>query len=91
MIEVKQTQTEDSLQFSVTITDGNGVTQHQVTMSQATYESLTGGEWTPVECVRAAFRFLLDREPKESILSTFDIPVISRYFPSFEQDLSGYL
>ena len=33
MIEVKQTQTEDPLQFSVTITDGDGVSQHQVTMS----------------------------------------------------------
>ena len=60
-------------------------------MSQATYESLTAGEWAPVECVRTAFRFLLDREPKESILSTFDITVISRYFPSFEPDFDGYL
>ena len=91
MIEIQQTQTEDPLQFSVTITDGDGVTHHQVTMSQATYESLTAGEWTPVECVRAALRFLLDREPKESILSTFDITVISRYFPSFEHDFDGYL
>jgi hypothetical protein len=41
--------------------------------------------------VEAAFRFLLDREPKEAILSRFDITVISRYFPEFERELPGYL
>ncbi|MDA2935244.1 hypothetical protein MYX82_13020 [Acidobacteria bacterium AH-259-D05] len=90
MIEVEQTKTEDPFEFSVTIREGSGETHHRVTMSQATYESLTGGRVTPDSCVRAAFKFLLDREPKESILSTFDMTIISRYFPSFEQDFSGY-
>ena len=36
-------------------------------------------------------RFLLDREPKESILSRFDVTVISRYFPEFERELPRYL
>jgi hypothetical protein len=31
--------------------------------------------------IEAAFRFLLAREPKESILARFDVSVISRYFP----------
>ena len=39
----------------------------------------------------AAFRFLLDREPKESILRRFDVAVISRYFPEFERELPRYL
>jgi hypothetical protein len=34
---------------------------------------------------------LLDREPKESILGHFDVAVISRYFPEFEQELPRYL
>jgi hypothetical protein len=34
---------------------------------------------------------LLDREPKESILRRFDVTVISRYFPEFEQELPHYL
>jgi hypothetical protein len=29
---------------------------------------LTAGKHTPERCLEAAFRFLLDREPKESIL-----------------------
>ena len=36
-------------------------------------------------------RFLLDREPKESILGRFDVTVISRYFPEFERELPHYL
>ena len=48
-------------------------------------ESLVAGG-RPVDVfVRACFRFLLDREPKESILREFDIDVIEGYFPGFEQ------
>jgi hypothetical protein len=32
------------------------------------------------------FRFLLGREPKESILGRFDATAISRYFPEFERE-----
>ncbi len=37
------------------------------------------------------FGFLLDREPKESILGRFDVTVIARYFPEFERELPNYL
>jgi hypothetical protein len=49
------------------------------------------GKHTPERCVEAAFRFLLDREPKEAILRRFDVTVISRYLPEFEQELPRYL
>jgi hypothetical protein len=42
-------------------------------------------------CIEAAFRFLLDREPKESILARFDVSVIQRYFADFERELPRYL
>ena len=45
----------------------------------------------PVQGVEAAMRFLLDREPKESILPAFDIDVIRRYFPEFDDALPSYL
>jgi len=35
--------------------------------------------------------FLLDREPKESILGAFDISVIRRYFPEFDEAFPAYL
>ena len=49
------------------------------------------GTHTPEHCIEAAFQFLLDREPQESILRHFDITVISRYFPEFERELPRYL
>jgi hypothetical protein len=52
---------------------------------------VTAGKHTPERCLEAAFRFLLDREPKESILGRFDAMVISRYFPEFERELPRYL
>jgi hypothetical protein len=51
-----------------------------VTMVRDTCERLTAGTHTPERCIEAAFEFLLDREPEESILRRFDVTVISRYF-----------
>jgi hypothetical protein len=34
---------------------------------------------------------VLDREPKESILAVFDMRVIRRYFPEFDDAFPGYL
>ena len=65
--------------------------RHHVTMARDTCERLTMGTHTPERCIEAAFRFLLDREPKESILRRFDITAISRYFTEFERALPGYL
>ena len=36
------------------------------------------------------FQFVLDREPKESILRRLDMAVISCYFPEFERELPRY-
>jgi hypothetical protein len=60
-------------------------------MTDATFRKLGGETASPERVVEAAFEFLLDREPKESILGSFDVNVISRYFPEFESDIAGYL
>ena len=60
-------------------------------MTRQTYEQLTAGKHTPERCLEAAFQFLLDHEPKESILASFDVTLISRYFPEFERELTRYL
>ena len=57
----------------------------------AAWNALTAGKHTPERCLEAAFRFLLDREPKESILRRFDVTEISRYFPEFEREMPRYL
>jgi hypothetical protein len=91
MIEVRRTAAGDPLEFQVVVRDARGETRHHVTMSRAACERLTAGKHAPERCLEAAFRFLLDREPKESILARFDVTLISRYFPEFESELERYL
>jgi hypothetical protein len=91
MIEVKRITGGDPLLFEVIVREGLATTRHTVSMSQDTCSRLTAGKYPPERCLEAAFRFLLDREPKESILQSFDVTVISRYFPEFEHELPRYL
>ena len=91
MIEIERTGAGDTLEFRVTIREAGRESRHEVTISRADCERLGAGRHTPERCIDAAFRFLLDREPKESILRRFDIGVISNYFPEFEQVLPRYL
>ena len=91
MIQVRRTADGDPLGFEVIVRNGQGESRHGVTMSREVCARLTAGKYTPEACLEAAFRFLLDREPKESILGRFDVTVISRYFPEFERELPRYL
>ena len=91
MIEITRRSAGEPLEFEVVVREGRGTSRHHVTMQTTLCERLTGGKHTPERCIEAAFRFLLDREPKESILRSFDVTVISRYFPEFERELPRYL
>jgi len=89
-IRVRGTADGEPHRFEVVIQAPGGETNYQVTMSRDVFERLSGGQATPEACVRAAFLFLLDREPKEAILRSFDIAVIERYFPEFFRDFPHY-
>ena len=91
MIQVRRTAEHASPVFEVVVSEGKGETRHHVTMSRQMSERLTAGKHTPERYLEAAFRFLLDREPKESILKRFDVTAISRYFPEFEREMPRYL
>ena len=91
MIEVQRIGEGDPLDFEVVVREGEGETRHHVTMSREMCDRLTADKHTPERCLEAAFRFLLDRESKESILGRFDVTVISRYFPEFDKELPRYL
>src|SRR5947199_4998247 len=75
MIEVNQIGDGDPLEFEVMVREASGESRHHVTMSKKTYERVIAGRYTPEGWLEAAFRFLLDREPKESILGRFDVTV----------------
>ena len=71
----------------MTVGDGS-TTRHRVRMSRSDLGRLAPGASDPEDLVRASFEFLLEREPKESILPTFDLNVIGRYFPDFEREIT---
>ena len=76
--------------FEVTV-EGRTRTTHRVTVTPQVYQKLTDGE-VPIETlVEKSFEFLLQREPNTSILRSFDLPVIGRYFPEYEQTIRGML
>ena len=90
-VKVTQTKLEDPFEFTVAVKGSGGETHHEVTMTQLTYETLTGSQVSPESCVHAAFEFLLEREPQDSILTSFDMTAISTYYPEFETEFPGYL
>ncbi len=72
---------------SVTVGDDPDATTHEVTVTSEELARLRPGDATPDSLVADAFAFLLAREPRESILRSFDLPVIGRYFPDWEREI----
>jgi hypothetical protein len=89
-LDVACTSADGQWTCDVAISDDDGTTTHHVVgLTGADMERLAPGAVDPHELVVRSFRFLLVREPKESILTTFDLPVIGRYFPEFEREIRG--
>ncbi len=76
--------------FAVTIIAFK-TTVHTVTLKNDYYQELTGGKVPHEKLIERSFEFLLERESNTSILSSFDLPVIARYFPDFEATIVGRL
>lgn len=70
-------------EYEVTVREGGSRTSHRVKLGKEYYQKLTEGRAAPDELVRKSFEFLLKNEPKESILGSFDLSVIARYFPEY--------
>jgi hypothetical protein len=87
-ISVTTTETSDGWDADVVVEDADGgTTEHRVGVKRGDWERLTGGRGDVAELVRRSFAFLLEREPKESILRRFDLMVIGRYFPGYEGEI----
>jgi hypothetical protein len=76
-----------SSEFQVTVIEGTSRSTHTVTVDDAYARTLTNDAVATTELLRRSFEFLLEREPKESILTTFALPVIGRYFPEYEREI----
>jgi len=68
--------------YRVTIEEGPSRSVHDVNATADHVQRYAPGA-SPERLVEASFEFLLEREPKESILPRFDLPVIERYFPDY--------
>jgi hypothetical protein len=80
----------DHEQFEVTIDEGSTSSMHVVTATEKQV-SLLCEDCDPEHVVEASIRFLLDREPKESIMNQFDLDVIARFFPDYGSKIDDYL
>ena len=67
--------------------EGGPTTRHAVTVTSADLARLDPLARDPHVLVDASFRFLLEREPPTSILRSFDLMEIGRYFPEYERTI----
>ena len=68
---------------------GIDVSTHRVRVSAADLDGLAPGADDPTALVATSFDFLLGREPPGSILRSFDLIEIGRYFPDYESTIRG--
>ena len=89
-IKVSKSEIETGWIFEVNVSNGNS-TKHCGNLTREYYEHLQLSHTTPTKLMEGSFRFMLEREPKEMILKTFDLKIISHYFPEYERRISEYI
>ncbi|CAN5532224.1 hypothetical protein BH24CHL9_BH24CHL9_16530 [soil metagenome] len=81
----------EGFECRVRVGDDPRATSHVVSLGAATLARLAPAGTLPDDLVRASFDFLLEREPREAILRSFELPVIERYFPGYEAGMRARL
>jgi hypothetical protein len=77
--------------FVVKVTVGGVGTSHVVAVPRGFATELGLGGTSDEDLVRGSFRFLLDREPAGSVLASFSLEIISRYFPEYPREIRKYI
>ena len=72
--------------FDVTVAK-TSTTTHTVTVTDQSLTDLTHNNVTKTHLLEFSFKFLLEREPNTSILSSFDINVITKYFSDYRDEV----
>ena len=72
----------------VVVGDDPAATTHEVEVTDEDLSRLARDAQVE-RLVEASIRFLLEREPRESILPRFALPVIGRYFPEYEAEIGA--
>ena len=76
-------------EYEVTV-NSKTKTTHIVSLSDEVHTNLTNNKVTKEELLDFSFKFLLDREPNTSIMSSFELTVISRYFSDYEKSVKKW-
>jgi hypothetical protein len=87
VIEVDCRPSTDAWTCDVAVADARGRSRHTVHVNTGDLARLDPTATEPTDLVHRSFDFLLRREAKESILASFDLTVISRYFPDYESEI----
>jgi hypothetical protein len=86
-IEVECSAVDNGWLACVTVTDHGSSREFEVAVSTAELARFAPDAAEPTDLVRRSFEFLLAREPKESILRSFGLSTIGRYFPEYEREI----
>jgi hypothetical protein len=78
--------TEGGWRCSVVVGEDPGATRHQVLVDRETLEDIAPTA-TPELLVAESFAFLLEREPRESIMREFELPIIGRFFADYPDEI----
>ena len=65
------------------------VSEHEIRLAGEDLVRLAPSATDPTDLVERSVSFLLEREPPTSILRTFDLTVISRFFPEYEATIQA--
>ena len=76
--------------FEITV-NKKFITKHIVLLTDEYYDILTKKKISKKKLLEYSFYFLLDREPNTSILSSFELNIISKYFPEYENEIKKFL
>jgi hypothetical protein len=92
-IETRCGPAPDGWRCTVTVRDDRGSSSHDVTVSADDATALAAATVASYveRLLYETFDFLLEREPKESILRSFDVSVVSQYFPEYEHEIRSRL
>ena len=91
IIVEKEEKINNGWRFSIVVGGANNSREYAVVVDESYWRTLADGAITPAELVKRSFQFLLAREPKESILSSFNLKQIQGYFPEYEEEVKKLL
>ena len=74
-------------EFGVECDDDGSVTHHTVTVPERLLDDIGSPRVDPMQLVEASVAFLLEREPPTSIMASFALTDISRFFPEYVEEM----